>query len=254
MFKESNRIYWYLLGIIIFSIILLLIGKDWVIPIIRGQRKLFEVNPYQYDTAPLIQIDTSKDYFADFDTNYGKIQVDLLEKSAPVNVNNLVFLADKGYYNGTKFHRLIPDFLVQGGDRNTLGDNRSLDGKGGPGYFLNDEVNWDALDFSPAKRLQLSSAGYSSNPGLPSAHLERFTLAMASSHPNTNGSQFFFVIAAFDDPRLADLDGKFTVVGRVVGGGEVLNKIANVEVDDRSAANPRPKTDIVLQKVTAYTR
>lgn len=235
-------------------ILLAVFGKEYVIPIILGRKSLYELEPYVYSQPPQFTIDNSKDYFMDLETNFGIITIDLYEKSAPNNVNNLEFLAGRGYYNGTKFHRLFPDFMVQGGDRNTLDDDPTNDGRGGPGYFLDDEINWDSLDFSSAKREELQSKGYHSAKGLESQHLTTFSMAMASSLPDTNGSQFFIVLADPTDSRLGALDGYFTVVGKVYSGADVLDKMRGIKVDDPTSENPRPLTDIILENVKVYTR
>ncbi len=253
MFKESNRIWWYLIGIVILMALLLWVGRDYVIPVVLGQRPLLG-GGYVYTSAPDMTLDLTKDYLAKFNTSQGTVTVDLFEQSAPTNVNNFVFLANQKYYDGTAFHRLIPDFLVQGGDRNTLDNDPSNDGLGNPGYFVKDEMNWDYLGFSDAKKQQLSDKGYSSTSGLPSHHLERYSLAMASSQPNTNGNQFFFVLAAANDPRLNDLDGMFTVIGKAVAGTDVLDKIATLPVDNLQSDNPRPVDKLTLTSVEVFTR
>jgi len=253
MFKESNRIWWYLIGIVILMGLLLLVARDYVIPVLLGQRKVIG-GEFIYASAPKFALDTEVDYLARFKTNMGTFTVDLFEQSAPNNVNNFVFLANSGNYNGTHFHRLIPDFLVQGGDRFTLDDEPSNDGRGNPGYFVSDEINWDYLNFSNAKRKQLADKGYSSVTDLPSHHLERYSLAMASSQPNTNGSQFFFVIADPNDPRLGELDGMFTVIGKVETGTDILDAISHLPVDNPEADNPRPVNVLTLETLEIFTR
>ena len=119
----------------------------------------------QYDSPPPLTIDASTKYTATFRTNCGDITVDLFADQAPVTVNNFVFLAREGYYNGIIFHRVIPNFMIQGGDP-------SGSGTGGPGYQFQDEFV-GSLNFA--------------NPG---------TLAMANAGPNTNGSQFFITVGA----------------------------------------------------------
>src|SRR6266436_5372721 len=143
----------------------------------------------QYAAAPSMSIDPSKTYVATFDTSKGAIVVDLFAKDAPNTVNNFVFLAREGFYNGTKFHRVISDFMVQGGDPEGTG-------RGGPGYRFEDETK-----------------------GNPHRH-KVGSLSMANAGPNTNGSQFFITHVATDW-----LDGKHTVFGQVTGGQDVVNKI-----------------------------
>jgi len=143
----------------------------------------------QYSSPPAMSIDTNKKFTATFDTSKGKIVADLFPKEAPNTVNNFVFLAREGFYNGTKFHRVIADFMVQGGDPTATGS-------GGPGYRFNDEVK--------------------NNP-----HKHKVgSLSMANAGPNTNGSQFFITHVVTDW-----LDGKHTVFGQVKEGQDVVDKI-----------------------------
>ena len=135
--------------------------------------------PKRYDSPPAMSIDTSKKYTAVIDTNRGKITLDLFAKDAPKTVNNFVFLARDHFYDGVTFHRVIPDFMIQGGDPTGTG-------RGDAGYKFADE-------FGPGKpRHKVGS------------------LSMANAGPNTNGSQFFITHIATDW-----LDGKHTVFGQV---------------------------------------
>lgn len=235
-------------------VLLVVFARDYILPIINKQKSIFELEPFVYSAPPDFDADIKQDYFLDMRTNFGTVTFDLFEKSTPFNVNNLAFLAGRNYYDGTKFHRLMPDFLLQGGDRNTLDDDLGNDGRGGPGYFIEDEVNWDSLDLPEAKRSELQAKGYTSEIGVESVALGSFTLAMASSLPDTNGSQFFILLADPSDPRLEQLNGYFTVVGRVFSGADVLERIRQVPVDDATSANPRPTQDIILEDFTVYTK
>ena len=144
----------------------------------------------RYSSPPAMQIDPNKRYVAVFHTDRGDFQVELFAKQAPVTVNNFVFLAREGYYDGVTFHRVIKGFMAQGGDPTGTGT-------GGPGYEFNDERS--ALDLK---------------------HDAPGTLSMANAGPNTNGSQFF--ITFVPTPHL---NGKHAVFGREyrsgggVGGG-----------------------------------
>ena len=136
----------------------------------------------QYSQAPEQTIDSSKKYSAAIETTRGTVHCDLFSQEAPGTVNNFVFLARDGFYNGTKFHRVIPNFMIQGGDPTATGT-------GGPGYKFADEVG----------------------PGrVPHRHAKG-SLSMANAGPNTNGSQFFITHAP--QPHL---DGKHTVFGQVL--------------------------------------
>ena len=148
----------------------------------------------QYSSPPQMGIDANKTFVATLDTSKGKIVVDLFAKEAPNTVNNFVFLARDGFYNGTKFHRVIPDFMVQGGDPEGTG-------RGGPGYKFADEFK-----------------------GNPHKH-QRGTLSMANAGPGTNGSQFFLTHVKTDW-----LDGKHTVFGQVRSGQEVIDAIKQGDV------------------------
>lgn len=136
-----------------------------------------------------MSVDPTKNYVAKIDTSRGMIVVDLFAKDAPKTVNNFVFLARDNFYDGTVFHRVIPDFMVQGGDPTGTG-------RGGPGYKFEDETK-----------------------GNPNKH-KPGSLSMANAGPNTNGSQFFITHV-----ETAWLDGKHTVFGQVRTGQDVVDAI-----------------------------
>ncbi|HEY4499900.1 MAG TPA: peptidylprolyl isomerase [Candidatus Paceibacterota bacterium] len=148
-------------------------------------------------------------------TNFGDIKLELFQKDAPKTVENFLKLAREGFYSSTKFHRVIPNFMIQGGDPNTKDANWADDGQGGPGYTFADEIN--------------------------SYKLVRGTLAMANSGPNTNGSQFF-IITAQSTPWL---DGKHTAFGRVLEGMEV---VALIEALTRNG-NDHPFQDAIISAI-----
>lgn len=153
-----------------------------------------------YDAPPPMVIDPAKRYTATISTANGDIVAELYADKAPVTVNNFVFLARDGYYDGVTFHRVIKDFMAQGGDP-------TGSGRGGPGYRFADE-------FHPALR-----------------HDRAGILSMANAGPGTNGSQFF--ITYRDTPHL---DGRHTVFGRVIGGMDVVEAIP--ERDPQTAREP----------------
>jgi cyclophilin family peptidyl-prolyl cis-trans isomerase len=163
----------------------------------------------QYDKAPAMTIDPAKAYTATLDTNHGAITLELFAKDAPQTVNNFVFLARDGFYDGVIFHRVIPDFMIQGGDPTGTGT-------GGPGYRFGDEVG----------------------PGKP-GHA-RGTLSMANAGPATNGSQFFITVKP-----TPWLDGKHTVFGKVTEGMDVVDKIVAV----RRGARDKPVEDVVIRSI-----
>ncbi len=140
-----------------------------------------------YSAPPPLTIDPSHSYQATITTSAGTMTAELLAGDAPQTVNNFVFLANDGFYDGVLFHRVIPGFMIQGGDPTGTG-------RGGPGYRFPDE---------PVKR------GY-----------QRGILAMANAGPNTNGSQFFIMHADYGLPP------NYTIFGRLTGGEDVLDAIA----------------------------
>ena len=144
----------------------------------------------QYPAAPAMSIDTNKKYTATFETSKGTIVCDLFPEDAPAAVNNFVYLAQDGFYDGTTFHRVIANFMIQGGDPTGTG-------RGGPGYRFNDEFKGPR-----SKKHKVGS------------------LSMANAGPNTNGSQFFITHIVTDW-----LDGKHVVFGEVTSGQDIVNAV-----------------------------
>ncbi|MEZ5174815.1 MAG: peptidylprolyl isomerase [Acidimicrobiia bacterium] len=143
----------------------------------------------QYDAAPELTIDLATTYTATLHTSVGDIEFELHAEDAPQTVNNFVFLARDGFYDGVIFHRTIRGFMIQGGDP-------TGSGRGGPGYRFRDEL------------------GHSKSSYL------RGTVAMANSGPNTNGSQFFIMHADYGLPN------QYSIFGQVTDGIEVVDQIA----------------------------
>ncbi len=144
----------------------------------------------QYPSPPDFALDLDKSYSATLHTNHGDVAIDFHPDEAPAAVNNFVFLAREGYYDGVIFHRVVPGFVVQGGDPTGTG-------RGGPGYTFKDELN---------------------NP----RPYSRGTVAMANAGPNTNGSQFFICL---EDVRLPY---SYTIFGEVTSGMEAVDAIAKL--------------------------
>ncbi len=167
----------------------------------------------QYPQPPELTIDVEGTYTADIQTSMGAITVELYAEDAPLTVNNFVFLAGQGFYDGLLFHRVIPDFMIQGGDPTGTGSS-------GPGYRFQDEIV-PSLTFD--------------RPGV---------LAMANAGPNTNGSQFFITVAP--TPHLT---GNHTIFGQVADGQEVANAISLV----RSSRENRPMEDVIIQAIRIKT-
>ena len=149
--------------------------------------------PMSWDAPPAMSIDASKDYSAKIVTNKGEIVVDLFEDKAPMTVNNFVFLAREDYFDGVGFHRIIDQFMSQGGDPTGTG-------RGGPGYQFDSEID-PTLSHTP------------------------YTLSMANAGPNTNGSQFFIMAGDVDPQVTASLDGGYSIFGRVTEGKDVADAI-----------------------------
>ena len=143
----------------------------------------------QWDSKPEMQIETDGNYTVTMETSKGTIEIELYAGAAPVTVNNFVFLAREGFYDGVSFHRVIPDFVIQGGDPTGTGT-------GGPGYRFEDE--------------------FDNNPHVH----ERGSLSMANAGPGTNGSQFFIC----HSPQ-SHLDGRHTVFGKVTEGLDIVDQI-----------------------------
>jgi len=150
------------------------------------------------------------------ETSLGKIEVEFFEDKAPGHVKNFKDLAKKGFYDGVTFHRVIPGFMIQGGDPNTKNNDRSNHGMGGPGYSIKAEFN-DTLH-------------------------KRGVLSMARSQdPNSGGSQFFIVV---EDSNF--LDGKYTAFGKVLSGMSVADTIVNVPRDPKDNPNKRVEMKVKI--------
>ena len=147
----------------------------------------------QWPNPPELTIDTAAGYVATLDTNHGSIAIDLDAGRSPLTVNNFVFLAREGFYDGVIFHRVIPGFVAQGGDPTGTGT-------GGPGYRFRDELDG-------------------------TGEYRRGTVAMANAGPNTNGSQFFICLADVGLPH------QYTIFGHVTDGMDAVDAIAAVPTD-----------------------
>jgi len=174
------------------------------------------INAKQWENPPEMQVDSSKNYSATIETSKGTIKVELFAKEAPNTVNNFVFLAREGFYDGLKFHRIIKDFMVQTGDPKG-------DGSGGPGYKFEDE---------PIKR-----------------DYKRGTLAMANAGPDTNGSQFFIITQ--DNTTLPK---NYTIFGTInpndTDSLKSLDAIAETPVEDNSQGETsKPTEEVPMAKV-----
>lgn len=162
------------------------------------------------------------------ETNYGNFKISFYPDDVPKTVENFITLANKGFYNGLTFHRVIKDFMIQGGDPNCTPSTSSGQapagpcGTGGPGYKFEDELNPNSPSYQE---------GY-----------KKGVVAMANSGPNTNGSQFFVMVADVPLPHL------YTIFGKVIEGQEVVDKISLVATD----ANDKPLKPVIIQKIIVH--
>jgi peptidyl-prolyl cis-trans isomerase B (cyclophilin B) len=180
------------------------VACEAAVPTTAGKKKPTFKNP------PEMSIDPKKSYRVTLTTSCGDISVQLFDDKSPKTVNNFLFLARKGFYDGLTFHRIVKDFVVQGGDPKG-------DGTGGPGYQFEDEVD-NGLTFDQV--------------GL---------VAMANSGPNTNGSQFFITTG-----DASHLNGKHTIFGKVIGGMDVVQTLNALKVDQAS----KPAQTAYIESVT----
>lgn len=165
----------------------------------------------QYPAPPKMTIDKAKKYSATMHTNKGDLEISLFASEVPMTVNNFVFLARDGFYNGVKSHRIIKGFMIQSGDPKG-------DGTGGPGYRFADE---------PVTRKYV-----------------RGTLAMANAGPNTNGSQFFIMHQDYGLPP------NYTIFGIVTKGLDVVDAIANTPVKvSRGGEMSTPTQNVVIDSI-----
>ncbi len=159
------------------------------------------------------------------ETARGNIELELYPSVAPKTVLNFLSLAEKSFYDGTKFHRVIDDFMIQGGDPLSKTNDPAV-GTGGPGYAFEDEINPQSIGVPEAVIKQYEAAGYKYDYQLKSLPVTPGALAMANAGPNTNGSQFFIVTTKDQ----VHLNGKHTVFGKVLKGMEVVLKIKQGDV------------------------
>ena len=218
-----------------------------------------------YTSAPAMTLVSGKDYTATIKTEFGNIVVDLFEKDTPMTVNSFVFLSKEKFYNGLTFHRIVKDFVIQGGDPKG-------DGTGDPGYKYADEIDTKAIGlddikvkeaaflksfYGSAVNSYLESSvsefysavlGYKYTPGKGTNKFDKYVLAMANSGPGTNGSQFFITTGTFTGE--AYLNGKHTVFGRVVSGFDVVDAIEDVNVK----SNDKPTSPVVIKSIEITTK
>ncbi len=197
--KETSIV---ILGLFIVSGIILVLGRQSIMNKEALINSAVKRTTGDYDGAIIV-------------TNYGPIEIEFLKDKAPKTVLNFTKLAEKDFFNETKFHRVIKGFMIQGGDPNSKGDDKALYGRGGPGYKFDDEISDEPLS--------------------------RGIVAMANAGKNTNGSQFFIITA----PSTPWLQGAHTAFGKVVNGMDVVDKIENA----KTGINDIPESPVIVEKV-----
>ncbi len=168
---------------------------------------------------------TSARMTATITTARGNIVIELLGENAPKTVENFVFLAQKHFYDGVKFHRVEPGFVIQTGDPFSKTNDPRV-GSGGPGYTFKDEINAKSLGFSESEVKALEAQGYQYRTDIISLPVTVGSVAMANSGPNTNGSQFF-IVTHENQPHL---NGKHTVFGKVVEGMGLVRAVKQGDI------------------------
>lgn len=198
---------------LLLSLGLLVVAGIGIILIKNGNMNMNTTTTRKTYTQPQQVLQDGVNYTAKIKTNMGDIEIDLLEKETPIAVNNFIFLAKENFFNGIIFHRVVKGFVIQGGD--PIGT-----GTGGPGYTFQDEVN---------KR-----------------KYTKYSVGMANSGPNSNGSQFFIVTGTIQEGNLDALNsGQYTLFGEVKSGKDIVDAIEKVSVD----SNDKPNNPVIIQSV-----
>jgi cyclophilin family peptidyl-prolyl cis-trans isomerase len=227
-------------AVIIIYAILVLITLSGIIYTIRIKPSLcyipLQPNIKKYSSYPKMCINTNKNYTGTISTSLGDINFTLYPKSAPLAVNNFYFLTKSGFYNNTIVDRVVKGFVVQAGS-----PNGSL--TGGPGYKFKDQINPQSLGIPSQLISAYIKEGYNYDYNVKSYPVSQYSIAMANSGPNTNGSQFFIAMA-----KETQLNGLYTVFGKVTSGYNVLSEIQNTPVDTKN--NDKPLQDIKINSIT----
>lgn len=208
VFKENGKIILLALGLLVAaSVGLFFLNKTNFLP----NMNMTNVSTHEEGSDSSVVL---PDYNAVLKTSMGDIEVKLFSKETPVAVENFVKLSKQGFYNGLTFHRVIKDFVIQGGDPKG-------NGTGGPGYQFDNEIT--------------------------DRKFEKYSLAMANAgRPGTNGSQFFFTVGSIDRATLEHLDGDYTIFGIVTSGEDVVDRISKVATD----ANDKPANAVIIESIT----
>jgi cyclophilin family peptidyl-prolyl cis-trans isomerase len=212
--KDNKKILLLAFGLLAVSVIgVILMGRGTMSPTNTGlPNRTGETDTKKTYQRPEQVLGQGVDYKAIIKTNVGEIEVDLFETETPQTVNSFIFLTQERFYDGLKFHRVIENFVIQ------TGDPRG-DGTGGPGYQIPDEIT--------------------DRKYLP------YTLGMANSGPNTNGSQFFITSGNIPESNMDSLTGNYTIFGKVTKGFAVVDSIERVETDSRDM----PINPVVIESI-----
>jgi cyclophilin family peptidyl-prolyl cis-trans isomerase len=207
--KDNKKILLLAFGLLAVAVIGLILTREGMVMPEDSLVQTPKTNTY---SQPEQVMEEGVDYGAVIKTSMGDIEIDLFEDEAPITVNSFLFLSKERFYDDLIFHRVIKDFVIQGGDPKG-------DGTGGPGYQIVDEITERTY--------------------------EPYTLGMANSGPNTNGSQFFITTGDIPDQSLEALDGKYTIFGKVTSGFAVVDAIERVKTD----VNDKPVNSVVIESI-----
>jgi len=209
--KENKKILLLAFGLLAVSVVGLILTREGVV---MPEENIIQEPSSSADgyTKPENVLEEGVDYGALIRTSAGEIEVDLFENETPLTVNSFLFLTKENFFDGLIFHRVVPDFVIQGGD--PLGT-----GTGGPGYQIPDEIK--------------------------DRKYEPYTLGMANSGPDTNGSQFFITSGNISEGSIQALNGNYTIFGKVTKGFAVVDSIERVQTD----ANERPVNPVTIEVV-----
>ncbi len=216
MKSSQEKIIWIVIGIAVIVALALVIGMSTPTAATTSSVATTTPSVASSSASTINQNIINNEHMVTIQTNKGTIVFDTYDADAPNTVQNFITLANKGFYNGTIFHRVIDGFMIQGGDPTGTG-------RGGPGYAFADELNPSTPSYQ---------TGYT-----------RGTVAMANSGPNTNGSQFFIMQSDYPLPH------NYTIFGHVISGLDVVDAIAKTPRD----GNDKPLSPVTMEKVTVAT-
>ena len=207
--KDNKKILLLAFGLLAVSVVGLILTKEGMV---MPEDNFVQTPKTDTYSQPEQVLEQGVNYGAVIKTSAGDIEIDLFQDETPLTVNSFLFLSKERFFDNLIFHRVIQDFVIQGGDPRG-------DGTGGPGYQIPDEI---------------TSRKYAA-----------YTLGMANSGPNTNGSQFFITTGNIQEQSLQALDGNYTIFGKVTKGFAVVDSIERVQTD----ANDKPVNPVVIESI-----